>query len=382
MTVAPGLATFRVVNADRLPSPRVVDALIALLLAAALVLQVLLDDRFDASAVTVAGALAITAPIAWRRRAPLAVALVFAGASALQAALGGGVYEGSPPPVAALVAGAVVFYSLGAHAAEREARIGLALGVAGLWSTHLLTEHADLQGFLFAGGLIGLSPWLAGRVTRARSLRTAVLEQAAASEERQRIARELHDVVAHGVVLMVMQAQGARRILDQDPQRAREALEAIESTGQTALTELRASLGILREDGEQAALAPQPTLGDLDALVAEMRQAGLQVDLEVRGASRELADGVDRSAYRIVQEALTNTIKHAGRAPARVTVTYGEADLTLEIADEGAGPAGEGDAGQGLVGMRERARLYGGELDARSLNGHGFVVRARFPLAP
>ena len=362
-------------------SPRVQDALLALALAAGLLLQVLLDDRFDASAVTIAGALAITAPIAWRRSAPLAATLVFAGASALQAALGGGVYEGSPPAVAALVAGAVVFYSLGAHAAEREARIGLALGVAGLWSTHLLTEHAELQGFLFAGGLIGLSPWLAGRVTRSRTQRTAVLEQAAASEERQRIARELHDVVAHGVVLMVMQAQGARRILDQDPQRAREALEAIELTGQTALTELRGSLGILRGDGERAALAPQPTLGDLEDLVGEMRQAGLDVDLEVRGTSRELADGVDRSAYRIVQEALTNTIKHAGLVPARVTVTYGDDDLTLEIADEGRGPAGGGDPGQGLVGMRERARLYGGELDARSLNGHGFVVRARFPLA-
>jgi signal transduction histidine kinase len=357
-----------------------VDALVALALAAALVLQVLLADRFDATPVTIAGALAITAPLAWRRRAPLAVTLVFAGASALQAALGGGVYEGSPPPVAALVAGAVVFYSLGAHAAEREARIGLVVGVLALWSTHLLTEQPDLQGFLFAGGLIGLSPWLAGRVTRARALRTAVLEQAAASEERQRIARELHDVVAHGVVLMVMQAQGARRILDQDPERARGALEAIEETGQTALRELRASLGILREDGARAELAPQPTLGDVADLVAEMRQAGLQVELRVEGTARELGDGVDRSAYRIVQEALTNTIKHAGLVPTRVTVSYGADDLTIEVADDGPGPASGGDTGQGLVGMRERVRLYGGELDARSPNGHGFVVRARFPL--
>ena len=157
---------------------------------------------------------------------------------------------------------------------------------------------------------------------------------------------------------MVMQAQGARRILDQDPQRAREALEAIELTGQTALTELRGSLGILREDGERAALAPQPTLGDLDDLVAEMRQAGLHVDLEVRGASRALADGVDRSAYRIVQEALTNTIKHAGLVPARVTVTYGEDDLTLEIADEGAGPRGRRrDAARAWSGCASASRL-------------------------
>jgi signal transduction histidine kinase len=366
---------------DRLRSPLVQDALLALALAVALELQIVLSDSIDASAVTIVGALAITAPIAWRRRAPLAVTLVFAGCSALQAALGGGVYDGAPPPVAALVAGVVVFYTVGAYAAERDARLGLVLGVAGLWSTHLLTGRSDLQGFLFAGGLIGLAPWLAGRVTRARTLRAAALEQAAASEERQRIARELHDVVAHGVVLMVLQAQGARRILDQDPERAREALEAIEETGQTALADMRRSLGILREDGERAALEPQPTLGDLGALVAEMRQAGLQVELEVEGASRELADGVDRSAYRIVQEALTNTIKHAGLVPTRVKVLYGAEDLTLEIADEGGGLSSSGDPGQGLVGMRERVRLYGGELDAHERDGHGFVVRARFPLA-
>jgi signal transduction histidine kinase len=366
---------------DRLRNPLVQDALLALALAVALELQVVLSDSIDASAVTIIGALAITAPIAWRRRAPLAVALAFAWLSALQAALGGGVYHGEPPPIAALVSGVIVFYTLGAYGAEREARLGLALGVLGLWSSHLLTERANLAGFVFAGGLIGLSPWLAGRVTRARTLRAAALEQAAASEERQRIARELHDVVAHGVVLMVLQAQGARRILDQDPERAREALEAIEETGQTALADMRRSLGILREEGERAALAPQATLGDLDALVAEMRQAGLQVELEVEGVSRQLADGVDRSAYRIVQEALTNTIKHAGLVPTRVKVLYGAEDLTLEIADEGGGLSSAGDPGQGLVGMRERVRLYGGDLDAQERDGHGFVVRARFPLA-
>jgi signal transduction histidine kinase len=360
---------------------RFLDPVLAFALAVTLVLQVIITDHADASPASVIGALAITLPLAWRRRAPLAVALVFAWASALQGALGGGVYEGAPPLFAALVAGGIVFYSLGAYAAEREARIGLVLGIAGLWTTVLVADHIDVQSFLFSGGLIALAPWLAGRVARARTLRAAVLERAAASEERQRIARELHDVVAHGVVLMVLQAQGARRILDHDPERAREALEAIEETGQTALAEMRRSLGILREDGARAELAPQPTLGDLDQLVAEMRQAGLQVDLEVHGSSRELADGVDRSAYRIVQEALTNTIKHAGLVPTRVKVLYGVDDLTLEIADEGGGGSAGGDPGQGLVGMRERVRLYGGELDAHVRDGHGFVVRARFPLA-
>jgi signal transduction histidine kinase len=243
----------------------------------------------------------------------------------------------------------------------------------------LLAHHADWAGFLFSGGLVALSPWLAGRVARSRTLRAAALERAAASEERQRIARELHDVVAHGVVLMVLQAQGARRILDQDPERVREALEAIEDTGKTAVAEIRRSLGILREDGERAALAPQPTLDDLDTLVEDMRSAGLQVDFNVTGAERPVDDSIGRSAYRIVQEALTNTIKHAGLVPTRVTVAYRPDDLVVEIADDGPGHAGVSATGQGLAGMRERVRLLSGELEAHTANGRGFVVRARIP---
>src|SRR4051794_10706459 len=362
-----------------LDRPQTLDALFAAALAVALELQVFFGSHVDANVVTVVGALAVTVPVAWRRRAPLAVPLIFAGAAVLQAALGGGVFESAPPPFSALIAGGVGFYSLGAYAEEREARIGLALGIGGLWATVLLAHHADLSGFLFSGGLVAVSPWLGGRVARSRTLRAAALERAAASEERQRIARELHDVVAHGVVLMVLQAQGARRILDHDPERVREALEAIEDTGKTAVAEIRRSLGILREDGERAALAPQPTLDDLDALVDEMRRAGLQIELSVTGAERAVDDAIGRSAYRIVQEALTNTIKHAGLVPARVTVAYRPDDLVLEIADDGPGHGGASEAGQGLAGMRERVRLLSGELDAHAANGRGFVVRARIP---
>jgi signal transduction histidine kinase len=358
---------------------RAADAVIALVLAAALELQVFLGSHVAANLVTVVGALAVTLPVAWRRSHPLAMTLVFAGASVLQGALGGGIYDGAPPPFTALVTGALTFYSLGAYAEERQARIGLAFGVLALWTTVAVAHHADIQGFLFSGGLVALSPWLAGRVVRSRSLRTAALERAAASEERQRIARELHDVVAHGVVLMVLQAQGARRILDQDPDRAREALEAIEETGKNAVAEIRRSLGILREDGARAELAPQPTLDDLGALVADMRRAGLQVDLRVSGAQRPLDDAIGRSAYRIVQEALTNTLKHAGLVPARVNVAYRPGDVVLEIADDGRGHAGGDETGQGLAGMRERVRLLNGELDAHTANGRGFVVRARIP---
>jgi signal transduction histidine kinase len=362
-----------------LDRPQTWDALLAAVLAIALEVQVLLGTHVDADAVSVLGGLAVTVPIAWRRRAPLAVPLIFVGAAVVQAALGGGVFESAPPPFAALIAGGVAFYSLGAYTDEREARIGLALGIAGLWTTVLVAHHADLGGFLFSGGLVAVSPWLAGRVARSRTLRAAALERAAASEERQRIARELHDVVAHGVVLMVLQAQGARRILDQDPERAREALEAIEETGKNAAAEIRRSLGVLRDDGERAALAPQPTLDDLGTLVDEMRSAGLQVDLRVTGSERSLDDAIGRSAYRIVQEALTNTIKHAGLVPTRVRVDYRPDDLVLEVADDGPGHAGESEAGVGLAGMRERVRLLSGEFEAHTSNGRGFVVRARIP---
>ena len=386
MNVPGALERLRTLDRD------VVDWLLALALATALELQLALGGDPGASPVAVIGALGLTVPLAWRRRAPLAVALIFAAVAPLQELLGGGLYAGEPPPLVALVAGGVVFYSLGAYAADRPAVVGAGLGVLGLWMTVIVSDDRDLQSFVFSVGLVALSPWLAGRATRSRNLRTAALERerdqralVAASEERQRIARELHDVVAHGVVLMVLQAQGARRVLDQDADRAREALAAIEETGQTALSDMRRSLGILRQDDARADRVPQPGLDDLADLVREMREAGLAVELEVEGVKREVADGIDRSAYRIVQEGLTNTVRHAGLVPTRVTVSYGEDELTLEISDEGPGPPRERDDGefhQGLVGMRERARVYGGELEAGSENGHGFVVRARIPLAP
>jgi len=365
------------------------DALLALAVAVVLELQVVLSGEPGASPASVVGALAITVPLAWRRRAPLAPVLAYAVISPLQGLLGGELFAGEPPLIGALAAGVLAFYSLGAHARDRDATAGLVAGVAGMWTGVLTSEQVDLQSFLFSAGLVGLAPWLAGRANRARRLRAEALDRerdqrarAVASEERQRIARELHDVVAHGVVLMVLQAQGARRILDHDTDRAREALEAIEETGQTALAEIRRSLGILRDDHARAELAPQRSLDDLGVLVDEMREAGLMVDLRVEGERRELRDGIDRSAYRIVQEALTNTIKHAGLVPTRVTVRYEPDELVLEVADEGGGATAEdGGAGQGLAGMRERARLHGGELDARPVAGRGFVVRARIPLA-
>jgi signal transduction histidine kinase len=204
----------------------------------------------------------------------------------------------------------------------------------------------------------------------------------AAAEERARIARELHDVVAHSVSLMVVQVQAAQRVLVGDEPAARELLDSIETTGRQALIELRRLLGLLREFDGQRSLAPQPSLRYLDDLLAQVRDAGLPVELVVEGAPATLPQGVDLSAYRIVQEGLTNALKHSGAAHARVLVRYTAGELELEVCDDGGG-LGNGTAngsGQGLVGMRERVSLYGRELDTGSSRDGGYVVHARLPL--
>jgi signal transduction histidine kinase len=180
---------------------------------------------------------------------------------------------------------------------------------------------------------------------------------------------------------MVVQAQAAQRLLRGEQEEARQALDSIETTGRQALTEMRRLLGILRRTDAELALAPQPGLGSLDALIEQTREAGLPVELQVAGEQRPLPPGVDLTAYRIVQEALTNVRKHAGPAHARVEIRYGDDEVELEITDDGAGNGkGEG-SGHGLIGMRERAALYGGFLESGRQDG-GYLVRARLPLDP
>ncbi len=185
--------------------------------------------------------------------------------------------------------------------------------------------------------------------------------------------------MAHAISVIVLQARGGRKLLDEEPDEARQALDAIERTASQALDEMRRLLGLLRESDEELALTPQPTLARLHDLVTHVRDAGLPVELAVEGEPTELPPGVDLSAYRIVQEALTNALKHAGPATARVTVRYGEGELDLEIADDGAG-AGNGDGGgQGLTGIRERVAVFGGEVETGMRAEGGYAVRARLP---
>jgi signal transduction histidine kinase len=336
-------------------------------------------------AVAAAAGLILTLSLAWRRRAPLAVLAVAIATSAV--ANFAVILDAATTPAVALV---VAVYSVGAHAERARESIGL-VGVAAVITANAVVEFSA-GNLLFITMILG-GAWLGGRAIRYRRERERALERltvdlerervekarAAVAEERVRIARELHDVVAHAISVIVLQARGARRSLAADPEDTREALDTIEATGSEALAEMRRLLGMLRSDDEDIALAPQPSLRYLDALAAQVREAGLPVELSVEGEPIELPPGVDLSAYRIVQEALTNALKHAGPATARVVVRYGRDDVELEIADTGLGPGASDGEGHGLVGMRERVSLYGGKIEAGPRDGGGFAVRARLP---
>jgi signal transduction histidine kinase len=204
--------------------------------------------------------------------------------------------------------------------------------------------------------------------------------RAAVAEERARIARELHDVVGHSVSVMTVQASAVRRRLNPDQEQEREALEIVEQTGREALAEMRRLVGVLRRPEEAPALAPQPSLEHLDRLVSQARESGLPVELTVEGDPAQLPPGVDLTAYRLVQEGLTNAIKHARASKAVVVVRYGENEVEVSVMDDGPG-GGDGEGGgHGLVGMRERVAVYGGELEAGPRAEGGYALRARLPV--
>ena len=240
-----------------------------------------------------------------------------------------------------------------------------------------------------------IAAWVVGRLVRGWRGKNLALElanrelaeqrelqaQAAVVVERGRIARELHDVVAHNVSMMVVQAGAAASVLHGDQPDVRNALEVISVTGRETVDEMRTVLGVLRSDDGLAALRPQPGLADLEQLARGVREAGLPVTILIEGSQRVLSPALELSAFRIVQESLTNVLKHAGSAHARVTVRYLDGVVELEIADSGSGPAGTAGTGHGLVGMRERAAMFGGELETARTEGGGFTIRARLPAA-
>jgi signal transduction histidine kinase len=370
---------------------RLVDIGLALLLLVIGLGELLANDEIDAPwYAIVAYVVLTTVPLAWRRQAPVVVLVwVLVGFTIGEEAYG--IADAAGSPFAGLL---LALYGAGAYTGRRDGRI--AGGVLAVYLVAMLIgSDAPVGDFFFIGGIM-LGVFGAARAVRSRqqlaaalAARTVELEhereetaKLAVAEERARIARELHDVVAHNVSVMVVQAGAERRALGDERPETAEVLGTIEQTGRAALAEMRRLLGMLRRSDDELALAPQPSLERLDELVSQVREAGMPVDLRVEGERRPLPAGVDLSAYRIVQEALTNALKHAGPARARVTVRYGREALDIEIADDGAGRAsGNGDGGgHGLVGMRERVLLFGGDLDAGHGRAGGYTVRARLPL--
>jgi signal transduction histidine kinase len=328
-----------------------------------------------------------TVPLLVRRRWPVAVLLL---------ALAGFTLAGNATGFAALLGGLTAAVSLGLYTRHQNLAPFVVTASAIAISLEFgrgPTSTLPIPGAVLPFVVLGAA-FLAGREIASRQKqvneqreRAGRLEQerekavkAAAEDERRHIARELHDVVAHSVSVMVVQAGAARKVLDDKPEAARESLLAVETTGHEAMAELRRLLGVLGENGSEAPLAPQPGLESLDALVSRVKGAGLPVELRIEGDTQPLAPGVNVAAYRIVQEALTNALKYAGGAPTEVVVRYTPDAIELEVLDEGVVAAPADGIGRGLVGMGERVALFGGTLEAGKRADRGYAVRARFPL--
>ena len=370
---------------------------------------------------TVPASLALAGTVVLRRRFPVQACAVALAIGAAQVAVGiGPTFTNSPlQPVFADIAILVLIYTL---AARRPARVSLPMLAAAVliaviamarWNPGLGRHDHPL--FDVAIGVFALTPvgaWMLGDAMAGRRARSAALEERAvraererdaqaeiaAAAERVRIARELHDVIAHSLSVMVAQADGGAYAFDAMPERSRQALTEIGRTGRQALSEMSSLLGVLRAGPEAPSLAPAPAAADIAQLVTQAREAGMRVSHAEEGAVRPLPAGLSLSAYRIVQEALTNVRKHAGSgAAAEVTVRYGRDDLLVRVADDGGGTAGPpsglpqygdrpprlaGNSGHGLAGMRERAAMYGGTVQAGPGPDGGFEVTVRLPLPP
>jgi signal transduction histidine kinase len=335
--------------------------------------------------------LLLTSTVAWRRRAPLLAGVVAMACNITLIV----VADSAGSSVAHAIAWMCGLYAIAVWTDTH----GFLVGIGALVAGNAITLIPDATGiedtWLFT--VIPIAAMvLIRRAVRERQLRADMLAaraellerehelraQEAVVEERARIARELHDLVAHNVSVMVIQAGAERHALPPEQAPTREALASIEQAGRQALADARRLLGMLRRDGDREDLAPQPRVDQIDVLIEQVQRAGLQVALAVEGEPRPLEPGIDLCAYRIVQEGLTNALKHAGRSRAEVVLRYAPDTLEVRVCDDGAAAAAVVDgAGQGLIGMRERVTLYGGELVAGPRAGGGFEIRARLPLA-
>ncbi len=373
---------------------RVIDRLFAAFLASVAVIDLSANSQREGPLwLNVTIMVGIAVAFVWRRSHPLPVAAVTIGGLLVMST-----WLTQPPDMfAAVLALVSASYAVGRHAHGRPSVYGAVAGGLGVLTLAIIFDPKDI---FFPVTFFWIVPWLAGRTIRNQTMLARELaekadraqqarqedERRAIALERSRIARELHDVLAHNLSVMVVQASAARRVLDKDPVKAVEAAALIERTGREALAEIRHLFGPIRH-GEGEDLSGPQSIRRVEELARRARAAGLQVELRTNGNPVELPAGIDLAAYRIVQEALTNAIKHAGSARARVTVAYEPNEVVLSVEDDGEGPRdgdelGETGGGHGLVGMRERAALYGGIVDAGRRRGGGFAVHARLPTRP
>jgi len=366
-------------------SPRT-DLVLALLLGAAVMQSAFDEQGLKEPGWAVIALLELSVlPLALRRSWPVVVLAITLAAAVAGDLLFVGLQIPGP---------AIALYTVAAHCERRVSVAAAAVTAAVLVIPAVAGGGVSEPSFIAAMYAVFAAAWALGDNLRTRRAYLAELEaraerlerereqnaRRAVAEEQARIARELHDVISHNVSVMVVQAAAGGDVFATRPDRAREALGSIESTGREALVELRRLLGVVRPAGgeEGAGRAPQPGLARLPELIEQVTAAGLRVELTVAGRPRDLPAGVDLSAYRIVQEALTNTLKHARASKADVMLSYGETSVELEVVDDGIG--GGAGRGRGIIGMRERAALFGGELSAGPRAAGGFGVRATMPL--
>jgi signal transduction histidine kinase len=347
-------------------SPRRTDAVVAAVMAAVSVAQVLIVP-IAPRGLGVAIALVSTVPIAFRRAHPVAAATV----GILPWAV-----ETDGYLVLGYVAVILLFYMLAAEVDDLRVVAAVAVLALALSFTTLVRLDEGIAEYL-SSMLAVIAPCAVGRLVRRER---ATAQRIAVAEERARIARELHDVVAHGVSVIAVQADAAEAALEQDPSRASAPLETIRGSAHEALSEMRRMLGVLREDDEGSEHGPQPGLAQLPTLLEHARAAGVPVEVVTSGEPRPLTASLDLTAYRILQEALTNVRRHAPGAPTTVGVGWTPAALLLEVRDRGPGPNGVAGGGHGLVGMHERVRIHGGRLHTGAAPEGGFEVVAELPL--
>jgi signal transduction histidine kinase len=373
-----------------LPRPALVDNALGVVCGVALIVESFLPSLARGPVIpNLVSSVAIGVCIAFWRRRPLAATTAFMAIALCREAWLVRPEQGIVTSAIALV---LFAYAVARYEPVQRAMTGLAVMEGGLVAIVSVSPHG-LENIIFPAIVFVLSPWIAGRTLRNRLVLARELEERAVAleadrqnsaqraviDERRRIARELHDVVAHSLSVMVIQAGAGRRQVDEHPDRAAECAELIERLGRETLAEMRVLLGVMRPEAATAARSPHPGLAGLQDLVSRARAAGLPVELHITGAAIPLPPGLDLTAYRVVQEALTNTLKHAGPARTDVSVRYASDGVELEIANDAGSTAAvrTPGPGHGLVGMRERAAIYGGEVTAGPVDGGGWLVRAR-----